>query len=104
MPARKTDWKALHRLLQDIPPIPGASTTPVDTPGRDSPGKEILKKGRTTSIGNDGAFPAARTLDDRLRMMEANRAMYQQMRSLKKKALDTRSIHDRLKGLFGGGG
>lgn len=99
MPSKNTDWKKERAKLQQTS---GEADHPAGDPTY-TEGRTILKKGRTTSIGNDGAFPAAQSLDDRLRMMEANRTMYQQMRALKKKAVDTRSIHDRLKGLFGGG-
>ena len=97
MPAQKTDWKKIREMMQDVPPMPGASTTPIDTPGgRLSGGKEILAKGSRTSRGNDGTYHGKQDLGDLLQILEANRKMYQDLRKMKKKPMP-------LKGLFGGG-
>lgn len=95
MPAQKTDWKKVRKLMQDVPPMPGASATPIDTPGRLSSGKEILAKGTRVSEGNDGTYHGKRSVDDLLQILEANRKMYQALRKNKKRPP--------LKGLFGGG-
>lgn len=83
MPARKTDWK------KELDRMEGKQT-------------ELLKAGNRTSEGNEGRFKPNTSRDDLLHMLEANRKMYQTLRK-SKKPQDTRPIHDRLKGLFGGG-